>query len=43
MSHHGSTTGNEYIESQLNNMVILKLNIKELTAKRSGNWDIGQV
>jgi len=42
MNHYGNTTGNDYNESQMNNLVILKLNIKELTAKRSSNWDIEQ-
>jgi nitroimidazol reductase NimA-like FMN-containing flavoprotein (pyridoxamine 5'-phosphate oxidase superfamily) len=36
MNHYGKTTANEYVESHVNNIVILKLNIKELTAKGNG-------
>ena len=38
MNHYGKTTGNEYNNSQVNNLLILKLTINDLTAKRSGNW-----
>jgi nitroimidazol reductase NimA-like FMN-containing flavoprotein (pyridoxamine 5'-phosphate oxidase superfamily) len=40
MNHYGSTTASEYDESQLNRIVILKLTINKITAKRSGNWEI---
>ncbi len=38
MEHHGKFD-NTYDEKYLKNMVILKLSIKNLTAKQSGNWD----
>jgi nitroimidazol reductase NimA-like FMN-containing flavoprotein (pyridoxamine 5'-phosphate oxidase superfamily) len=38
MKHYGNTAQNEYNVSQVNNLVILKLTINKLTAKRSGNW-----
>jgi nitroimidazol reductase NimA-like FMN-containing flavoprotein (pyridoxamine 5'-phosphate oxidase superfamily) len=37
MSHNGKKTDNEYDDSQINNLVILKLTITGLTAKRSGD------
>ena len=39
MSHYGKTTDNEYNENQLSSLVILKLTINSITAKRSGNWE----
>ena len=39
MSHYSNNGNNEYNQGQVNNLVILKLNINSLTAKRSGNWD----
>lgn len=39
MSHYGRTENNEYNESHVKSVVILKLTIAEITAKKSGNWD----
>jgi len=39
MSHYGKTTNNVYNDTQINNLVIFKLPITGLTAKRSGNGD----
>jgi hypothetical protein len=38
MNHYGNIAQNEYNDGQVNNLVILKLTINKLTAKRSGNW-----
>ena len=39
MSHYGNNGNNVYNQSQLNSLVILKLTINSITAKRSGNWE----
>jgi hypothetical protein len=38
MNHYGKVTDNQYTEAQVNKLVIFKLTIMNLTAKRSGNW-----
>jgi nitroimidazol reductase NimA-like FMN-containing flavoprotein (pyridoxamine 5'-phosphate oxidase superfamily) len=38
MKQHGSKDNNVYKNSSLKNMVILKLNIEEITGKQSGEW-----
>lgn len=38
MMQHGSNANNIYKNSSLKNMVILKLNIEEITGKQSGEW-----
>ena len=39
MSHYSDSINNEYEDSQVNNLVILKLKITGLTVKRSSNWN----
>ncbi len=39
MSHYGKTGKNDYKENHIQNIIILKLNIEEISGKQSGNWD----
>ena len=39
MSQHGRSDGNEYKDNQVNFIVILKINIDEISGKQSGDWD----
>ena len=39
MAQHGKTIGNTYIDTQVEKIVILKLNITHLTGKQSKNWN----
>lgn len=39
MQHYGKIENNEYPESQLQLIVILKLTIDQVTGKQSGDWD----
>ena len=41
MEQYGRHQDLEYAISQVNNIVILKLNITELTGKQSDNWNEG--
>jgi len=38
MTHNGKSTNNFYEEKHLENLVILKLHIDEISCKQSGNW-----
>jgi nitroimidazol reductase NimA-like FMN-containing flavoprotein (pyridoxamine 5'-phosphate oxidase superfamily) len=38
MAHYGKTSGNQYIEENMERMVILKLTIDEISGKQSGEW-----
>lgn len=39
MAHYGKNDKNEYKDKQVDFIVILKLNIEEITGKQLGNWD----
>ena len=39
MSQYGVNSNLEYAEEQIDNIVILKLRITELTGKQSSNWN----
>lgn len=39
MAHYGKTGKNEYKDNHIENMIILKLNIEEVSGKQSGDWD----
>jgi hypothetical protein len=39
MSHYGKTGKNDYKDNHIQNIIILKLNIEEISGKQSGNWD----
>jgi nitroimidazol reductase NimA-like FMN-containing flavoprotein (pyridoxamine 5'-phosphate oxidase superfamily) len=39
MSHYGKTGNNEYSEKEVNNVLILKLQIEEITGKQKGDWE----
>jgi nitroimidazol reductase NimA-like FMN-containing flavoprotein (pyridoxamine 5'-phosphate oxidase superfamily) len=39
MAHYGKTGINNYMDNHIENMIILKLNIEEISGKQSGNWD----
>lgn len=39
MAHYGKNEGNGYVEKYIESIVILKLIIKELSGKQSGNWE----
>ena len=39
MAHYGKKDNNEYKNNLVNSIVILKLNIEEITGKQSGIWD----
>jgi len=39
MAQHGKTDKSDYSEALLDNMVILKIDIREMTAKQSEDWE----
>jgi len=39
MRHYGNPDNNVYKDKEVNYIVILKLNIEEITGKQLGNWD----
>jgi uncharacterized protein len=39
MYHYGKTGVNDYKDGQIENIVILKLAIEEISGKQSGNWE----
>jgi uncharacterized protein len=39
MAQNGKSFNNIYEEKQINNLLILKLQIEEISCKQSGNWD----
>jgi uncharacterized protein len=39
MTHYGKTGINTYKDNNIENIIILKLNIDEISGKQSGNWD----
>ena len=39
MSHFGKTTDNIYNDKYVDFIVILKLEIEEMSGKQSGDWD----
>jgi uncharacterized protein len=39
MAHYGKTDENIYKDNHIDNILILKLNIEEISGKQSGNWD----
>ena len=39
MAHYGKTGTNSYKDQNIENIVILKLSIEEISGKQSGNWD----
>jgi len=39
MAHYGKTGINVYKDNLIENIIILKLNIEEISGKQSGNWD----
>ena len=39
MAHYGKTGENTYKDNNIENIIILKLNIEEISGKQSGNWD----
>jgi uncharacterized protein len=39
MAHYGKTGENTYKDNHIENILILKLNIEEISGKQSGNWD----
>lgn len=39
MAHYGKSGANMYKDNNIENIVILKLNIEEISGKQSGNWD----
>jgi nitroimidazol reductase NimA-like FMN-containing flavoprotein (pyridoxamine 5'-phosphate oxidase superfamily) len=40
MAHYGKTGTNNYKENNIENMIILKLKIEEISGKQSGHWDL---
>jgi uncharacterized protein len=39
MAHYGKTGPNAYKDNNIENILILKLNIEEISGKQSGDWD----
>ena len=39
MSHYGKTGNNEYSEKEVENVLIFKLHIEEITGKQKGAWE----
>ena len=39
MTHYGKTGANTYKDNHVENIIILKLNIEEISGKQSGNWE----
>ncbi|MBE0649749.1 MAG: pyridoxamine 5'-phosphate oxidase family protein [Bacteroidales bacterium] len=39
MAHYGGPENNIYKKQNVNNIVILRINIEEVSMKQSGNWD----
>lgn len=39
MAHYGKTGVNDYKDNHIENILILKLTITEISGKQSGNWD----
>ena len=39
MTHYGKKGTNTYKDNNIENIIILKLNIEEISGKQSGNWD----
>jgi uncharacterized protein len=39
MNHYGKTGENTYKDNHIENMIILKLKIEEISGKQSGNWE----
>ena len=39
MAHYGKSGVNSYMDNHVENIIIMKLNIEEISGKQSGNWD----
>jgi uncharacterized protein len=39
MAHYGRKGANIYMDNHIENIIILKLNIEEISGKQSGDWD----